>query len=35
MPLTFIAGPHGFLFFAPYAAFALALQGMMRRRPAR
>jgi hypothetical protein len=25
MPLTFLAGLHGFVFFAPYAAFVLGI----------
>jgi hypothetical protein len=32
MPLTFLAGPHGFLIFAPYAVFALTAHGLLRRR---
>lgn len=35
MPLTFVAGQHGFLFFAPYLAFFLAGTHLIRIRQRR
>jgi hypothetical protein len=32
VPLTFLAGLHGFAIFAPYAAIVLAIDGLIRAR---
>jgi hypothetical protein len=32
VPLTFLAGLHGFAIFAPYAAIVLAIDGLVRAR---